>query len=151
LQKNILAIELGQPYRKWNETMRIIIFEDDQTLATLIKNLLFIKGHDVQVFSNPTVWPIYKNHEQQCPKNSSCADVIISDHIMPNMTGIDFFKLQRSRGCKVLDANKALVTGSFINAGLKHDIEELGCHYISKPFRVAEIIKWIDECAERLQ
>ncbi|MBW2690329.1 MAG: response regulator [Deltaproteobacteria bacterium] len=131
--------------------MRIIIIEDDQTLATLIKNLLFIKGHEVQVFSDPTVWPIYKDHEPQCPKNSSCADVIISDHLMPNMTGIDFFKLQRLRGCNVLDANKALVTGSDIDDGLKNDIEELGCHYICKPFRVSEIIKWIDECAERLR
>jgi CheY-like chemotaxis protein len=131
--------------------LRIFIFEDDPALGTLLKQVLVHKGHDVHVFTDPTTCPVYHNHETECPKNSPCADVIISDHMMPNMTGIDFLKLQRMRGCKALDKNKALITGSAIHADLKISIAELECHYIQKPFRVADILMWVDECAERVK
>ena len=130
--------------------LRIIIFEDDQSLANLIKLVLLQKGHDVQVFSDPTLCPVYRDHDTECPKSAPCADVIISDHMMPNMTGLDFLKLQRMRGCKAPDENKALITGSAMHADLKNAIDELGCHYIKKPFKIVEIIKWVDECAERV-
>ena len=130
--------------------LRIIIFEDDPALAALLYQVLRHKGHDVHIFSEPTACPVYRDHETQCPKDSPCADVIISDHMMPNMTGIDFLKFQRMRGCKALDENKALLTGAVISPELKNALKELGCHYIKKPFRVDAILKWVDECAERL-
>lgn len=133
-----------------SKKLRIIIFEDDPALVELLKQLLVHKGHDVNVFPDPTTCPVYRNHETDCPRNSPCADVIISDHMMPNMTGMDFLKLQRLRGCKASDKNKVLITGKVIDDDLKKAIDELGCHYIKKPFRVAEILKWVDECAERL-
>ena len=128
----------------------IIIFEDDHSLANLVKLVLLQKGHDVQVFSDPTLCPVYRDHDTECPKSLPCSDVIISDHMMPNMTGLDFLKLQRMRGCKAPDENKALITGSAMHADLKNAIDELGCHYIKKPFKIVEIIKWVDECAERV-
>ncbi len=131
--------------------LRIIIFEDDKSLASLIKQVLLLKDHDVQAFSDPTACPIYRDNKIECPKSVPCADVIISDHMMPNMTGLDFLKLQKLRGFKAQNQNKALITGSAMHADSKHAIDELGCHYIKKPFRVAEVLRWVDECAERLQ
>lgn len=131
--------------------LKIIVFEDDPALANLIKQVLIPHGHDVHVFSDPTVCPIYRDHKVECPKKSQCADVIITDHMMPNMSGLDFLKFQRMRGCKALDANKALITGSKMHADLKHGIDELGCHYIKKPFKIAEIVKWVGECSERIE
>lgn len=130
--------------------MKIIIFEDDESLANLLEQMLTLKGHTVHCFPDPTVCPIFKDHEKKCPKDKPCADVVISDYMMPNMTGISFFKLQRERGCKALDSNKAIVTGSVIDADMKEEIKELGCHYFKKPFRVAEILDWVDECEKRL-
>jgi CheY-like chemotaxis protein len=130
--------------------LRILIFEDDPALAALLKQVLLQKGHDVHVFSDPTSCPVYRDHESECPQNTACADVIISDHMMPNMTGVDFFRFQRMRGCKAPDENKVLITGTAIHADLKKAIDELGCHFIKKPFKVAEILKWVDECAERV-
>ena len=133
-----------------SKKLKIVIFEDDPALAALLKQELLHKGHDVSTFSEPTACPVYRDHETQCPRDSPCADVIISDHMMPNMTGIDFLKFQRMRGCKALDENKALITGSVLDADLKAAIGELGCHYIKKPFKVAEILSWVDECAARV-
>lgn len=130
--------------------MKILVFEDDQSLANLLKVTLVKKGHDVSVFSDPTACPVYLNHEAICPRETPCADVVISDYKMPNMTGLDFYKLQRCRGCKALDKNKALITGSKITDALKKEIEDLGCHYIKKPFRITEVTEWVDSCEERL-
>lgn len=131
--------------------LRILVLEDDPSLANLIKLTLVQKGHEVQVFSDPTRCPVYRDHETQCPNRTACADVIISDQMMPNMTGLDFLQLQRMRGCKALDENKAIISGSIMDAELKKTINELGCHFIKKPFRVGTVVEWVDECAMRLQ
>jgi CheY-like chemotaxis protein len=130
--------------------LRILIFEDDPALAALLKQVLLQKGHDVHVFSDPTSCPVYSDHEIESPQNTACAGVIISDHMMPNMTGVEYYRLQRLRGCKAPDENKALITGSAMHADLKQAINELGCHFIKKPFKVDEILRWVDECAERI-
>ena len=127
-----------------------MIFEDDPALAALLKQALLHKGHDVQVFSDPTACSAYRDNKFQCPQDSPCADVIISDYMMPNMTGIDFLEFQRKHNCKALDENKVLITGSVMNPELKAAIAELDCHYIKKPFRVTEILRWVDECVERV-
>ena len=65
------------------------------------------------------------------------------------MSGIDFFKRQREGGCKAPDGNKALISAT---ANKEHfdAIEELGCNFFKKPFKLVEIIKWIEACAERI-
>ena len=130
--------------------LRILIFEDDPALAALLKQMLLQKGHDVHVFSDPTSCPVYRDHERECPQNTACADIIISDHMMPNMTGVEYYRLQRLRGCNTPSENKVLITGTVIHADLKNAIDELGCHLIKKPFNATEILKWVDECAERI-
>jgi len=133
------------------KNLRIVIFEDDQALASMLKLVLSKGGHDVQVFPDPTICPVYRDHETECINGTPCADVIISDYKMPHMTGLDFFKLMRMRGCKAKDENKLLITGSVISAEMKHDIKGLGCCCIKKPFKISKIVNWVDECADREQ
>ena len=120
-------------------------------MANLIKRILLTSGHAVQVFPDPTGCPVYRDHGTECTRKTPCADVIISDQKMPNISGLDFFKLQRTRGCKAQDKNKALITAAEIPARLKKDMDAFGFHYIKKPFRIHDILRWIDECAERSQ
>lgn len=141
---------LGCQVLRMKKKLQILVFEDDPALVTLLGHALQSTGHDVHFFSEPMDCPIYHDHKAQCPQDRPCADIIISDHMMPNMTGIDFLKLQKMSGCKIPDENKALITGTAMNPELKVSIEELGCHYIKKPFRIVELIKWIDECAQRV-
>ena len=133
------------------ERLRIIVIEDDPAVATLLERVLRSAGHDVRTFSDPTICPVYRDHGAQCPRDKPCADVIFSDQMMPNITGLDFFLLQRERGCKALDENKAIVTAAEITPEFKTTAEGLGCQIFKKPFRVAEILQWVDECAERVR
>lgn len=129
--------------------LRVIVFDDDKAMTDLFKKMLQGFGHHVTAFSDPTACPVYKTPECNCPCQFPCAEVIITDNMMPNMTGIDFLKLQRRRGCKALDANKALMTAA-ATPKLLREVKELGCHFFRKPFRLSEVRVWLEECAERV-
>ncbi len=131
--------------------LRIIIIDDDPAISLLLKTALKKQGHHVLTFPDPTACPcpVLKKEICFCPQEFPCADIVISDIVMPNMSGIDFFKRQREGGCKAPDVNKALISAT---ANKEHfdAIEELGCNFFKKPFKLVEIVKWIDECAKRI-
>ena len=132
------------------EKLRIIVFEDDPALATMLEHAFLHTRHDVHIFADPTDHLVCHDHEAPCPPDKPCAEVILSDHMMPNITGIDLLLHQKKRNCKIADTNKAIMTGAVIGTELKVTIEKLGCQMFKKPFKVAEILKWVDECAERV-
>ena len=128
--------------------LRIHIIDDDPAISLLLVRLISSLGHLVNPFQNPTACPIYSQARCECPRELPCADVIISDIMMPKMDGIAFFKKQRQRGCKALDENKALMSAS-VTPQQQAAVDELGCHFIKKPFHISEIRQWLEDCAER--
>ena len=132
--------------------LKIMVLEQNQVLRELLRTYFSEHGHDVLTFSDPTACPLYgKRLDEQCfcPKESPCADVVLADFSVPGINALDFLKLQQRRGCKVLDANKAVMSASMTKV-LTKAIEELGCHYIEKPFHLAGIGKWLEDCAARV-
>ena len=131
--------------------LKILLLEDDPTLTKLLQVTLEKKGHHVMLFANPTVCPVFTEHAEKCTTGKPCADVIITDQMMPYMTGLEFYQLQRERGCKAHDNNKALITGANITPEILKLIEDLGCKYFKKPFKVSDLVAWVDECSERVE
>ena len=132
--------------------VKILVFDTENSLRQLLRVFLSHQGHEVQIFRDPSVCPIYRNllNEQCCcPREKPCADVVIMDIDMPNINALDFLKLQRQRGCKALDANKAVMSDSRSSV-VDRAVAEFGCHHIIKPFRLGEIKAWVTACAERL-
>ena len=130
-------------------SLRIFIFDDDPSITKLLDLVLSDKGHDVQTFHDPTYCHIYPNNRCECPQEFPCADVVISDIMMPHMNGIDLLRLQRGMGCKAPAENKALMSAKS-DSTQRAAVEELGCHFIRKPFRLDDICKWVEACAERV-
>lgn len=128
---------------------RIIIIDDDPAINLLLKTALVKLGHHVLAFSEPTACQALVKASCGCPQEFPCADVVISDIVMPSMTGIDFFRQQRDRGCKTLPANKALVSATTEPEHIEA-VEALGCKFFAKPFKIVEIIHWVEECVERI-
>jgi len=132
--------------------LKILVIDQEQSLRQLLKTFLSQQGHEVEVYSDPTNCPLYGtmlNETCCCPSERPCADVVFADIDTPRINAVEFLKLQRSRGCKMLDANKAIMS-SHLTGALDRAIAALDCHYIGKPFRLAEIRKWLQECVERL-
>lgn len=131
-----------------SKKLKVLVFEDDPSMSNLFGMMLQGCGYDVSIFPDPTACQVYRNQKCDCPMDSPCADAIITDISMPNMTGIELLRLQRKRGCKALDANKALMSAA--DTPLHREaIEELGCHFFRKPFKMSEIKQWLEECSER--
>lgn len=132
--------------------LKTLIFDPDLGLRELLKVYLGGQGHEVLAFKDVTVCPLFRNlHDEHChcSQERPCADAMLMDLRMPHINAIDFLKLQRQRGCKMIDANKAVMSASMTRA-LEAAIEAFGCHHIKKPFHLADINTWIEACAARL-
>lgn len=132
--------------------LKIQVYVPDLGLRELLKVYLTGQGHEVFVFGDVTVCPWYRNrHDEscQCAYEQPCADAIIIDSHLSHLNVIEFLKLQRQRGCKTIDANKAV-----LSAGLTRPVgkalRDFGCHHIKKPFRLEDIRRWLDGCETRL-
>ncbi len=131
--------------------LRIIIIDDDPSINLLLKTALSKQGHHVLTFPDPTACPcpVLKQPFCYCPQEFPCADIVVSDIVMPNMSGIDFFKTQRAGGCKAPNENKALVSATTTQEHFDA-ADELGCQFFTKPFKLVDIVKWVEECAKRI-
>jgi len=132
--------------------LRILVFEGEQSLRELLHVVLAGAGHKVQAFADPSACPLFNRQEDEgcrCEREQPCADALLSDLDLPRSSALDFLRLQRLRGCKTLDANKAVMSSTLTDELLR-EIEEFGGGHIKKPFRLAEILAWVDGCSERL-
>ena len=126
--------------------IKAIVLDDDDSIRTITSEILKDRGYEVCASSEPLFSPVYLNEECTCP-DEYCSTIVITDINMPNMTGLEFIEHQKSMGCKF--QNVAVMSGRWTNEALAH-ANRLGCQTFSKPFKITEIIKWLDECEERL-
>jgi DNA-binding NtrC family response regulator len=133
-------------------TLRIFIFDQDAAVRGLLRTYLSSHGHTVHAFPDLTTCNLSRHLDDQnsrCSQAAPCGDVVLIDHCMPLINAFSFLQLQRERGCKVLDANKAVMSTS-LSPAMKNAMQEFGCHYIAKPFRLEAVGRWIEECASRV-
>lgn len=93
--------------------IRSLVLEDDACLRKLIVTLLKEKGHESYAFPDPSVCPVYLKKDCPCPLDYACADIMITDIQMPNITGLKFIENQAKRFCKI--PNKAMMSGDGLN------------------------------------
>lgn len=129
--------------------LRAFVFDDSEELRSLISSILETRGYEVLSFSEPTHSPIYLACECQCSRDNPCGDIFITDINMPNMTGLEFIENQLRNGCKAILQNKAVMSGGWTEAELEQ-AGKLGCQIFNKPFRLEELIRWLDECEKRI-
>ena len=132
-----------------SKKLRVILLEDEKAISDLLRKIIQGFGHEVLAFTDPTACVFCKNHGSECLQEYPCADVILSDNMMPNLKGIDYLKLLRTRNCKILDENQALMSAA-ISPELQEDIHILGCQFFQKPFPISTLQSWLNECAERV-
>ncbi len=129
--------------------LRIIIFEDDESIRELLTKALGKQGHEVLAFPDPLACPLYVRDDCLCSQDRPCGDLLVTDNRMPRMTGLEFIRRQCERGCKGVAANKAIVSGSWTEAQLR-EARRLGCKVFEKPLKLTELDAWIAERAEAI-
>jgi DNA-binding response OmpR family regulator len=123
---------------------RVVIYDDETMILNVLANYFSLHNYEVITFKSPVVCPIDDNHSISCDKVKYCADIIISDLIMPGMTGEELFNAQSLRKCKVPVKNKAIMSGSIGDDRIAKMRRE-GYKIFSKPISFDLLSQWINE------
>ena len=127
--------------------LRALVFEDDSIFRTTLWQILDSRGYEVLTYPEPGFCPLQDTDVCVCPPDQYCADIIISDIDMPNMSGVEFVANQMKKGCRV--KNIGLMSGGWSSADLKK-AKTLGCRTFFKPFDLEELINWLKECENNI-
>ena len=123
--------------------LRALVFEDEEGLMEILARILERRGYEVVAFRDPSTCPLYSGGA--C--FSACADILITDLRMPNVSGLEFLDHQFKQGCSI--RNVALMSGAWSFEDI-HRAEKLGCRVFKKPFNVKDLDDWLDECEKRV-
>jgi CheY-like chemotaxis protein len=129
---------------------RVNIFDDDVNVLRMLESFMARRDYEVLSFDRPVVCPIYSARSDKCDNAfNPCTDIIITDYRMPGMTGTEMLLHQAQMGCRIDIRNKIVISGDLDDKG-EEMIEELGCPFFSKPFKLRELSACIYECEKRI-
>ena len=123
------------------QKIRVLIFEDEAGIRVLYKMALKDRDYEILDFDNPSICSVYLDSECNCPLNTMCADIIITDIRMPVVNGLEFLRKQKEKGCKV---QNIIVVSGFADKETVCSIEGMGAVFLRKPFVIGEFLTIID-------
>lgn len=122
--------------------MKVLVVDDFATMRKIIKNVL------KQIEIEDVLEAESGKHALTVLKGEPAVDLIISDWIMPEMTGIEFLK-----ACKAEDAYKGIpfimVTAEAQKDNIMEAIKSGVDNYIVKPFTPDKLKDAIDKAKAR--
>ncbi len=137
------------PGRPSMRKRRALVFDQEEIVLYLFKNLFTTLGYDVLTFAEPAICPLYHDDADACGQEHACADVMFTALKMPRMTGVEFLELQAARGCRMTGGNKALISES-IDENNHRRLETLGSAFFQKPVDFAAVSNWLASCEKRI-
>ena len=120
-------------------TGRIYLIDDEEVILITGSALLRESGYDVETFINPL------EAIESFRANPAAVDLIITDMVMPECSGIDLFY-----SMKEIDSNCRVVISSGFsqNENLNRLRKDGLCGYIGKPFSDVELSRLVSEVLE---
>jgi len=127
---------------------RAIIYDDDLIILNVFRMFFELRGYDVITCREPVRCPIYDDLSL-CDHLHPCGDVMLTDYIMPRMTGLELLLAQQQQGCKLPIQNKAIISG-YLDDGALKAVARLGCTYFQKPVEFEQLERWLKDCEQRM-
>ena len=127
---------------------RLIVLEDDDIIRSALWQFFDDLGYEVYTFQNPSLCPLNEKQFCDCPLEQACSDMILSDINMPQVTGIEFIKDMRQKGCRV--KNIAIMSGDWTTDAIE-EAGNFGVKIFEKPFDLEALIDWLNKCIEGIK
>lgn len=126
---------------------RTILCEDNEGIRVALNFFLQEQGHEVFSYEDAGDCPLSSCTECKCDHVNPCADIIISDLLMPKTNGLEFIEKLKKNGCKI--KNIALVSGYWSDEDISRAVE-IGCTVFHKPSPPGELFEWIVTCEKNI-
>lgn len=97
-----------------------VVFDDDEIFHVLFTRIFKSNKINVICYSKPDLYFCMQPEIEKCPVDSPCVDFLLTDQMMPDMTGLEFLQRARQLDCKIPDCCKAIISGNWVD----EDIEE---------------------------
>lgn len=128
---------------------RILLFEDEEHIRAPLSNYLQAQGYEVLAFPAPATCALVAKPDRACPRGHACADMMIADMNLPEISGLELIRLQKAQGCQVPPRNKALIA-TFLTPAQRQELDALGGHCLRKPFQLQELLAWVGTCERNI-
>ena len=124
--------------------LKAVVIDDLDWCRELLTEILEEKGYAVRSYAQAETFPFCSDPTRPCQSSEACADLLLTDNRMPNLTGLEMVAQQRARGCKLCQGKRAVISGSWTGAerGRAH---ALGCHVLEKPFNLKGLQAWLQQ------
>lgn len=127
--------------------MKILVAEDSPSFALLYKSSLESRGHSVEITKDglECIYKYVDSHRNYDKSESCCAyDLVILDHLMPRMKGLDVAK-------EILEINpkqRILLVTAHVKS-MMQGVRKLGgkIELLSKPFPSLAMIRQVEGLA----
>ncbi len=123
--------KIEREFQKAHAHKNIILVEDDATILQMINKMLTNLGQTVVSFNNPI------DALSFLKENTSHADILMTDIIMPGMNGKELFEKAK----KILPALKVIYLSGYSDGIIAEIKEDSSTYFIQKPFSIEDIKK----------
>ena len=89
---------------------RAIIFDDNELFRFVIARILKSKDFKVKSYPSPCLYFCIQSGVDTCPVTTACTDFLLTDQMMPDMTGLEFLRRTKRMQCKIPDSRKAIIS-----------------------------------------
>jgi DNA-binding NtrC family response regulator len=111
-----------------DNTVSILVIEDDEGFRLLLHEVLMLSYKNITVCETAEIAIEYLENEKY--------DIILSDIMMPGMSGIEFIKHIRNRG---INTPVVVISGQSDLNTIQESIHSGVNDYIVKPLKVSEL------------
>ncbi len=133
----IVCIDMG------NTVVKVTVFDNDISTLERLKIFLTKHGHEVQTFPEPHICSFNLLGDNQCPSSTACADAVIVNMKKPTSALVESLTGLIENGCKISLRNRAIMSAN-MTGGQEEQIRGKGLHVIRKPFRLTELLEWVE-------
>jgi signal transduction histidine kinase len=119
---------------------RLLVLDDEVSLLRAIQRILEDEGHEVVSRDNAAAG-------LELLEAGEKFDLIISDLMMPRMTGVDFYEALKSR-FPALTGKVAFITGGAVTPQAAAFLDSIANPRLEKPFKVAQLCNMVRTAIE---